>query len=270
MKEYGFGKSSGFTQRILIELDQALRMMIVLFERTIIPASTTFYLPEIRLLLAQYSSLFPDKLLLLGEGWSLDDYAATASSRYREGDEGFTAYQLADEHADFQFFGRQRSATREVINRWHGVGPEALLVPTRRVLDAELSKRIERQWDKVPDEIEGLAFIAPHIAPIFSGDDETSPALNNAIRLLTAGYYFESVCTEFGAYLMNDFAILNRPVGFLPIKGFVGVAHVASLLNAQSATRRFFEMNVSEFADFVISSEGRNHIQLLRTRVFPL
>lgn len=196
------------------ECNLATRFALLASEEVLVPAASYFESPICRRILDAFRETFEFGLIrLVGSGASLEEFIESKLRQYPSSSALHKAYIKAAKQKNSAppFKSRNRSATRDIKNEWYAL-PNRIHLPEKLNSDNVLSlpTDLEEKWVKVPEQLETLAFIVPHVEKLFFGE-EVSPIARSRLHQIINEAYFRSYTEEFESGVVRDLVFLESP-----------------------------------------------------------
>ncbi|HEV2780119.1 MAG TPA: hypothetical protein VGX25_12065 [Actinophytocola sp.] len=202
-------------ESVVEEARRAFRISLSLAERVYVPASSFFESELARhILLTHPMSSAMGRVWLTAGDTSLEEHREGKIAQYHAKSPLAlgTAYLKAID-SNVGYWRRAGRMRRHLESRWLGrLRADDLLNDVDPLGELDLSRSLERAWERVPDELGGLAFIPGHaediLAKLWSGNVRTvSPYVTRLIE----SSYVERYMLSLGAGVVTDLVRLASP-----------------------------------------------------------
>jgi len=245
-------------KQVLREARLALRICLLLNDTLFIPASSYFEGPLCRLLLNEVSEfLHSGNIVIVAGDESLGEHLEQKRVMYgRNNSPLLECYKLP---SDFNLPYRQRlgDSTRLIENAWRApIEHDNLL----NFLDPKglysLSNNLYPIWAKIPEMLDGRAFILDHVNEILSREI-SSYLPKHKLESLIEGTYTFGYAKYLNAYLMTDLRLLychydSYYIGLkLSFKKTVSAFHACNILRIIEGNDIKFLFNLSRLEKFI-------------------
>lgn len=205
--------TAGNSERIYEECRLAARFAFLAAHEVLVPASSYFESEVCRRILDELGVTFPYGIIwIVGSGENIESFRYSKleqyhaeSSQYKSYSQGIGSLLLPP------FKPRRGSATRDITVDW----VQVLAIPKRMAslttgLGIRVPKNFDRRWEKIPEHLEGRAFIVDYVEPLlFAG--KGNPISRSRLHAIINESYFSSYVKEFSAGVVNDLVYLAAP-----------------------------------------------------------
>lgn len=115
-----------------------------------------------------------------------------------------------DDVPEWPYRQRFRSATGDIAVSWIRAPQEdkRLFARLRDALKQKLPRKFEARWMTVPEELEGKAFIVPHVRPLLFPEADQNMFVTNRLHSVINDAYFRSYTGELDAGVVSDMVYL--------------------------------------------------------------
>jgi nucleoside phosphorylase len=207
------GESRVVRKEVKAECKLATRFAVLAADEVLVPAASYCESDDCFEIIDGLRSIYKfGKIWLVGGGDSLNAFIEEKLSQYPPPSSQFKHYKemqrrIARGLLTPPFRNRRESATRDIVAGWLGVlntNRIGLLVEGSNL---HLPKDIESRWEQIPDQLEGKAFIVPHVEPLLFNSIPPG-TIHNRIHGIINEEYFDSFTREFCCSVVTDLGFL--------------------------------------------------------------
>lgn len=190
----------------------ATRMAILCTDEILVPAASFFETPLCRKIVNDLRSLFDLGVIwLVGAAANIEEFVFNKLNQYDVKSSQYKEYSSNNLNGLPPFRTRYQSATKDIkkdwLNRLDGKRTVAEVAEGTKFV---LPNNFERLWAKVPDDLDGKAFVVPYVAPLLFKSGQ-HPTVNNRLHYVINEAYFSSFVNEFQACTVGDLIYLASP-----------------------------------------------------------
>ncbi len=206
-------ESRAALREIRNECRLATRFAIICADEVVLPAASFFESELCYEIINELRSIYHLGMVrLIGGGSNVSDYIEDKLTQYSRTSVQYKRYVAFKKkgHPHPPFFSRESSATQDIAQGWmHLLRSDGL----GRLVDGsqmQLPNGFENRWAKVPDMLEGRAFIVEHVEPLLLNMSNQS-TIHDRLHGVINEEYFSSFTRELCAGVVADLVFLAAP-----------------------------------------------------------
>ncbi len=195
------------------ECKLATRMALLASDCVLVPAASYFESDLCYEVLDELARIYPTGLIyLVGGGSNIDEYLEGKLQSYSSTSPLYKRYKTRQKRISSHppFLTRRNSATRDIVHGWMSLQPSAAVARITSNSDIKLPKNFETKWQRVPEQLEGRAFITDHVAPLLIGSVK-STVVKHRLHGIINEHYFDSFTREYCAGVITEMVYLGAP-----------------------------------------------------------
>jgi len=209
------GRSNQHVQ-IQYEADLAVRLSLIAADKVFLPAASYFESPLCRRVIDTYPSFFDlGQIWLAGRGSSAEEFIESKFPQYPVGTPQRDRYEEARGLPELliPYHTKTISSTDDLVAGWHDLMEAPGFPDSVLGRGLHLPRNFEAIWQRIPDLLDGRAFIADNVEPLLFPQQGVLTIRNRLHGVINTGY-FEGYAQELDAGLVVDLVLLHSPRAF--------------------------------------------------------
>jgi nucleoside phosphorylase len=212
LKHKGVSKASPeIKKKIKYESRLATRFSILASDEVYLPAASFFESDICFEILNELRDIYQFGLIrMIGGGTNLAEFLDAKLDQYSKDSIQFKSYKsFKIERSQYPpFFSRTQSASLDIIQGWKTYLEEGRMPQLVTGNKIALPKDFESRWEKVPEQLQGRAFIVEHVEPILLDNPQPGIIRNRLYGMLNENY-FNSFTRELCSGIVTDMIYLE-------------------------------------------------------------
>lgn len=190
----------------------ASKIALLYGNEILVPAASYFETRLCRKIISDLRSLFDLGIIwLVGAAANIEEFIFNKLAQYDTESLQYQEYSSVNLNGLPPFRTRYHSATKDIKIDWiRRLDEKNSVAKIAEGSKFELPKDFERRWEKVPDDLEGKAFVVPYVAPLLFNECH-HPTIINRLNYVINEAYFSSYVNEFRACTVCDLIYLASP-----------------------------------------------------------
>jgi nucleoside phosphorylase len=191
----------------------ATRFAVLAADAVYLPAASFFESQICYEIVHELREMYPSGLIrIVGGGANLDDFIEDKLQQYQPHSQQFNRYKQLKKRLlpHPPFHSRTHSASRDISAEWSEVLESGAVPKIVAGSTLVLPSDFESRWEKVPERLDGQAFIVDYVEPLLL--DQAGPStLRNRLHAVINKPYFGSYTRELCAGVVSEMSYLAAP-----------------------------------------------------------